>query len=76
MSGDLSHVVLLQREGSSFPFAYKEEIGFFLDATETGNTGRALASHMSQLYPEKTVHKPKEEKTEFTQSKKIVEYWK
>ena len=76
MSGDLSHVVLLQGEDGSLPFADKDEIGFFLDATETGNTGRALASHMSQLYPEKIVHKPIEEKVEFTRSKKIVDYWK
>ncbi|HLC75685.1 MAG TPA: hypothetical protein VJB82_01005 [Candidatus Peribacterales bacterium] len=76
MSGDLSHIVLLQGEDGSLPFADKDEIGFFLDATETGNTGRALASHMSHLYPEKIVHKPIDEKVEFTQSQKIVEYWK
>ncbi len=75
LSRDLSVLVLPTTADGHLPFGDKSAIGIYLDTTETGNTARALFEHLQTTYPLKTVHEPKMERTEFTQSKKIRKYW-
>lgn len=75
LSRDLSVVTLPVNAGDAPVFDDKPAIGIYIDTTETGNTGRALFEYLQTIYPQKTVHEPKFERTEFTQSKKIERYW-
>lgn len=75
LSKDLSVIVLPISADGNVPFEDKSTIGIYIDTTETGETARALFRKLQETYPQKTVHKPKFERTEFTQSKNMERYW-
>lgn len=48
-----------------------QAVGIFLDAIESGSTGRVLATSLRDQYPQFTVHEPQTSRVEFVPSQKI-----
>lgn len=75
-SSDLTFIVLpVDSEGKNI-FGHLSQIGIYLDAVDTGNTGKALYQFLKQVYPTHIVHEPIAQKIEFIPSKKMRNFWK
>ncbi len=75
LSRDLSKIVLPINADGHLPFEDKPAIGLYIDTTQTGDTARVLFRVVQEMYPQKTIHRPKFENTEFVQSDRIKKYW-
>lgn len=76
LSRNLDTVVLPKDKNNLPALTGSSEIGIYLDAMETGNTGRALFEAISKEYGFKKIHAPKSTNAEFEPSSKIKEFWK
>ena len=75
LSRDLSKLVLPLDNNRNLPFLDKPEIGIYIDTTDTGKTSIALFEGLQKMYPEKSVHRPTFERTQFQPSEKIRQFW-
>ncbi len=75
LSRDLSKIVLPVNADGHLPFEDKPAIGIYIDTTQTGDTARALFGMIQESYPQKTIHMPKFQRTEFVQSDRMKKYW-
>ena len=77
LSSSLSIAKLLRGTDNRIPFESKDEIGIFIDSTETGKTALAAYSSIRNTYPDKIVHEPRlTRRDEFVMSQKMEDYWK
>ena len=76
LSRDLKLIVLPKDQEGRPVFELVPEIGIYIDSTDTGKTGRVLFEAIRQEYPETKVHQPPANRTEFKQSRRMINFWR